>query len=325
MNVGDLTATFQVDVDGTGLAWAEAELQGLQRSADGRLRDMRGRFASESRLMGEALRDGIRLGTEAVEEGATQAGDELARGLGEGGEEGARRLLGSMSDAELAVNGFTRSADGRIRDLRGRFVAESTTIGDALEQGLGEAGERGARRLEEGVGRARHELADGGDDGNRFGRILSGIGDAAGPIGSVAGRIAMVGGAIGGALPLVAGLSAALVAIAPAAGVAVTGLLAVASAGAAIKIGTSGIGSAIKAAFADAPQPRGPRAGRRTSTPTPSGPSRTRSRTRRTPMSRPYAGSRTPSVTWPTPSRQPLRSSRPLMTPVTRPRRTWRT
>lgn len=261
MNVGELTATFDVDVDESGIVQAEAAMEGLQRSADGRLRDMHGRFVSESRLMGEALRDGIRVGTEAIEEAAGEAGDELARGLGEGGEDASRRLLGSLSDAELAVNGFTRSADGRIRDLRGRFVSESTTIGEALERGLGEAGENGARRLEDGVGRARRELGNGGDDGNRFSRVLSSIGDAAGPIGSVAGRIAMVGGAIGGALPLVAGLSAALVAVAPAAGVAATGLFAVASAGAAIKIGTSGIGSAIKAAFADAPASAGAAAG----------------------------------------------------------------
>lgn len=163
----------------------------------------------------------------------------------------------SVARAEAAMEGLQRSTDGRLRDLRGRFVSESRLMGEALEQGMGEAGERGARRLEDGVGRARRELSGGGDDGNRFSRVLSSIGDAAGPIGSVAGRIAMVGGAVGSALPLVAGLSAALVAIAPAAGVAATGLLAVASAGAAIKIGTSGIGAAVKAVFADTPAAAG--------------------------------------------------------------------
>lgn len=259
MNVGQLHATFDVDATGaeTGLARSELALRNLQRSADGRLRDMRGRFASESQLMGEALAAGIDLGTQAVEDHAREAGAAVGESLGQGAEDGARRTLGAMSDADLAVHGFTRSADGRIRDLRGRFISESTTIGDALARGIGDAGERASERLSQGVGRASRELQHGGDDGRRFGSALSAIGDAAGPIGAVVGRLSMVAGAVGGAIPVVAGLVATLVNIAPAAGVAVTGLLAVASAGAAIKIGTSGIGGAIKAAFADAPAAAG--------------------------------------------------------------------
>lgn len=67
MNVGDLEATFNVDIDESGFARAEAAMEGLRRSADGRLRDLRGRFVSESRLMGDALRDGIRTADEAIE------------------------------------------------------------------------------------------------------------------------------------------------------------------------------------------------------------------------------------------------------------------
>ncbi|MGW4695149.1 hypothetical protein ACWEO1_22535 [Kitasatospora cineracea] len=260
MNVGELTATFDVDINESGLIAAEAAMEGLQRSADGRLRDLRGRFVSESALMGQALQAGIQVGAHAVEEAAAEAGDAVAHGLGEGAEDGTQRLIGSLSDAELAVHGFARSADGRIRDLRGRFVSESTTIGEALEHGLG-AGAAGAQHLAADVTEAHHALSNGSDEGGRFGRVLSSIGDAAGPIGSVAGRIAMVGGAVGGVVPLVAGLGAALVNILPAAGLAATGLLAVASAGAAIKIGASGVGSAIKAAFADAPAAAGAASG----------------------------------------------------------------
>ncbi|GAA2825426.1 hypothetical protein [Kitasatospora aburaviensis] len=263
MQVGELVATFDIDASGAvrGIAQGEAALAGLQRSSDGRLRDLRGRFASESQLMGQALSDGIAAGTRAVGDQAEDVGRRVADGLGQGGEDASRRLLSSMSDAELAVHGFTRSADGRIRDLRGRFVAESSTIGDALARGIGADGDQAAQRLGRGLGNVSRDLRRGSDDGRGMGRALSSIGDAAGAIGSVAGRLSMVAGAIGGIIPLAAGLAATLANIVPAAGLAATGLLAVASAGAAIKIGTSGIGGAIKAAFADAPAAAGGAAG----------------------------------------------------------------
>ncbi|MFI6443830.1 hypothetical protein [Kitasatospora sp. NPDC050543] len=259
MNVGELVATFDIDASGAeaGEARAELALRNLQRSADGRLRDLRGRFASESQLMGEALAQGVQVGTDAVAHQAEHVGQALSEGLGHGAEDAAQRTLASMSDAELAVNGFSRSADGRIRDLRGRFISESTTIGDALARNIGDEGERATQRLSQGVGRASRDLSRGGDDGRRFGNALSSIGDAAGPIGAVVGRLSLVAGAVGSAIPVVAGLSATLAGIAPAAGIAATGLLAVASAGAAIKIGTGGIGGAIKAAFAGAPAAAG--------------------------------------------------------------------
>ncbi len=150
MNVGELTATFDVEVDGAGFVRAEAAMEGLRRGADGRLRDLRGRFVSESRLLADALRDGIETGTAAVEEATSAAGAELADGLGEGGEEASRRLLSSLTDAELAVEGFTRSSNGRIRDLRGRFVAESATIADALRAGV----EAGTQAAEDAAGDA---------------------------------------------------------------------------------------------------------------------------------------------------------------------------
>jgi phage-related protein len=57
---------------------------------------------------------------------------------------------------------------------------------------------------------------------------------------------------IGAGIPIIAGLISTLVNIAPAAAIGATAILSVASAAAAIKIGTSGIGDALKAAFAPA-------------------------------------------------------------------------
>jgi phage-related protein len=57
---------------------------------------------------------------------------------------------------------------------------------------------------------------------------------------------------IGAGVPMAAALAGALVNIAPAAGIAAAGVLSLVSAVAAIKIGTGGIGSALKAAFAPA-------------------------------------------------------------------------
>ncbi|MEU2563211.1 hypothetical protein ABZ626_28305 [Streptomyces longispororuber] len=43
-----------------GLSSAELRLRGLQRSVDGTLRDLRGRFVSEGEVAGRGLSDGIR-------------------------------------------------------------------------------------------------------------------------------------------------------------------------------------------------------------------------------------------------------------------------
>jgi hypothetical protein len=74
---------------------------------------------------------------------------------------------------------------------------------------------------------------------------LRGIGPALGSLGSI-GAIA------GSAIPAVAGLVATLEQIAPAAAVGATAAAAIGSAIGAVKLGTSGVGDAIKAAFAPA-------------------------------------------------------------------------
>lgn len=81
-------------------------------------------------------------------------------------------------------------------------------------------------------------------------RAAASIGGALGSIGPALGSLAQIAGLAGAAIPVVAGLVATLEQIAPAAAVGVPAVLGIVSAVAAVKLGTSGIGDAIKAGFA---------------------------------------------------------------------------
>lgn len=80
--------------------------------------------------------------------------------------------------------------------------------------------------------------------------LASGARSAAGALGSAAGQAGMMAGMLGAAIPAAAGLVATLANIAPAAAVGATAVFALAQAVSVVKIGTSGIGGALKAAFA---------------------------------------------------------------------------
>jgi phage-related protein len=129
---------------------------------------------------------------------------------------------------QRAGDAFTRGLDGRMRDARGQFVSQARLMGNSMNNA-------GART-------------------NAFSRSIRGLGGVVSSVGralaSGAGMFAKFGVMAGGAIPAIAGIITALQNIAPVATGAVTALFAVAQAGAAIKIGTSGIGDAITAAFA---------------------------------------------------------------------------
>ncbi|MGW4648037.1 phage tail protein [Kitasatospora sp. NPDC004289] len=200
LRVGEIVAEFDVET-GDGLDRAERLVEGFTRSADGRIRDLRGRFASESQA--------------------------IARELGDGFEHGAER-------AGSALDGFWRDANGRWRDQRGRFVTAGELAALGLSNGLQRGTDRGLSRWIDGMlGRLR--------------RLGSVVGPA---LGSVAVSAAGIGTALGAALPAAAGLAAALANVAPAAGLGATAVFALGQAVASIKLGTSGIGDALKAAFA---------------------------------------------------------------------------
>lgn len=128
-----------------------------------------------------------------------------------------------LTDAELRMRGFQRGLDGRLRDMRGRFVSES-----------------------EAMGRALGDAAGGGD---RLGLSLGRLAGMARGVGGVAMSLGKVGAALGTAVPLAAGLAATLANVAPAAGIAATGVLSVGLAFGALKIGMMGVGDALKNAF----------------------------------------------------------------------------
>ncbi|MBP5870834.1 hypothetical protein F3K24_27675 [Streptomyces sp. LBUM 1485] len=151
---------------------------------------------------------------------STPAGDDLVGSA-------TIRVDANTDPATLALLRFSRDAQGRIRDVRGRFVAEGTLINRSL------------------VG-----AASGGD---RFSLSLSGLASAAGTAAGILGRVgigvAAIGAAAGTAAPLLAGIVTTLESIAPAGAVAVTGMLAVTQASAAIKLGMVGVEDAVTAAF----------------------------------------------------------------------------
>lgn len=137
------------------------------------------------------------------------------------------RVDADTDPAMRALRQFSRDADGRIRDVRGRFVSESALINSSLTRAAG-----------------------GGD---RFGFSLRGLtavaGRAGSALGSVAGVLGKAGVAAGTAAPLLAGIVTTLQNVAPAGAVAVTGMLAVQQASAAIKLGMIGVEEAVTSAF----------------------------------------------------------------------------
>lgn len=129
--------------------------------------------------------------------------------------------------AQLALREFSRDANGRLHDIRGRFAAEGAQISRSLESTT--------------------------RDTDRFGGSLRGLGVSLGPLFGVLGKVGLgvggIGAAAGTALPLIASVATALEQIAPAGAVAVPALLAVGSAAATIKLGMLGVSDTVTAAF----------------------------------------------------------------------------
>ncbi|MBE4800025.1 hypothetical protein HW837_47960, partial [Streptomyces sp. NE06-02D] len=190
--VGDATIRVDGDTDPATRALAR-----FSRDAQGRMRDVRGRFVSESAAINRALTNNTPT------------------------------LTVNTGPATTALNQFTRDVNGRLRDVQGRFVTSGNTITRTLARS-----------------------AQGGD---RFSFSLGGLADAAGRaagvIASVGARVGVLAAGLGAAVPVAAGLVATLANIAPAAGLAATGILAVGTAGAALKVGMIGVDEAFKNAF----------------------------------------------------------------------------
>lgn len=134
------------------------------------------------------------------------------------------QFVRTLDEDRLRMAGLQRDVNGRLRDMRGRFVTDGEAMGDALRRA--------------------------GDRGNGLTISLGGISGASGSLGDVAGSAGMMALKLAGAIPAASTLASALIQIAPAAAVGATAVFALAQAVAVVKIGTSGIGDALKAAFA---------------------------------------------------------------------------
>lgn len=100
LTIGELTGYIDLDDSGAqrGVADTQTAMQGLQRDADGRLRDMRGRFIAAGAEMGGALGEGIGGGAE-----------EAGRGLA-----GIGPLLGAAATSTKLLAGGALVASGAL-------------------------------------------------------------------------------------------------------------------------------------------------------------------------------------------------------------------
>ncbi|MFC4060259.1 hypothetical protein ACFOWE_18295 [Planomonospora corallina] len=136
----------------------------------------------------------------------------------------ARRLRDSFKGSgRAAADGFTRDASGRLRDSRGRFVAEGTQMGEALARGAG----RGAALLSAALATATRGL----------GGLVAG-----------AGAVTALSIALASTATTAVGLAAAL---APAAGIIAAlpaGVLLLQAAVGTLRLALLGVGEAFEAA-----------------------------------------------------------------------------
>ncbi|MES9804917.1 phage tail protein [Streptomyces cinereoruber] len=182
----------------------------------------------------------------------------------------------NLARSQLRMEGFRLDVNGRLRDLRGRFVRDTAIMGRAVADSFSEAEQAGTRittvyssvaDAQSRTFRARMERMQGvaaqfaDRVGSAFGRVQAAwgridfarMGDRLRPAAqgflSVATSIGMMGAKLGIAAPAAAGLAATVGAIAPAAAVAVSGFIALKLATTAFKIGMVGVGDAVKAAM----------------------------------------------------------------------------
>lgn len=276
MTVGELVATFDVDASGavTGITQAEAAVAGLQRNVDGTWRDMSGNAVRSGAEIGQALGNGIRVSLdEAIGEmhpqfavdGDTNPADAEVRAL-------VQRI--SRLSATIDVNAPVGTVSAELDTIRAELQSLATnhpniTVGANATTAL--AGLETVRQAVDSLNGRHPQVAvqtnapaavaaltavrlaadrTGASGGpGRLASMLSSVGNS---LGSVAADAASTGAQFAAMSGPVSSLVATLVNIVPAAAIATTALLAVAQAAAVIKIGTSGIGSALKAAFAPA-------------------------------------------------------------------------
>lgn len=161
LTIGELVGFIQADDSGfqQGLSDAQLAMRGLQRDADGRLRNLRGRFISEGEAAGMGLADGIRAHAEAAAPAVRKLGLALgAIGVAVPGIAAAATALGGVAAgavaAGLAVKAFQLAAKPQLE-----AVTEASQAAEKAEA----AHEVAARKK----AAAQKLAAKGGDDYKR--------------------------------------------------------------------------------------------------------------------------------------------------------------
>lgn len=145
--------------------------------------------------------------------------------------DGSIRITADTDPALRALNQFTRDAEGRLRDTRGRFVSEARLMNNALTS----------------VGQTPTRITVDTDDATN--QIRSFATGALRSIASVASSVGLIGAALGTAIPVAAGLAATIANIAPAGAAAATGIIAIRQATATVQLAMIGVEDSITAAF----------------------------------------------------------------------------
>jgi phage-related protein len=130
LTIGELVGFIDLDASGAeqGVARAEAAMQGLQRDADGRLRDMRGRFVAAGAEMGGALGDGIGGAAEDAERSFAGVGSALGA---------AKTSTLALSGASLVAAGALAAVPLAVIGLGAKVLAENEQVKGAFTD-LGE-------------------------------------------------------------------------------------------------------------------------------------------------------------------------------------------
>ncbi|MEV0438941.1 hypothetical protein AB0I84_09545 [Streptomyces spectabilis] len=118
LRIGELFGVIDLDDSGAlrGIDRTEARLDGLTRSADGRLRDLHGRFARQGEAMGTSLGQGVRLGALLAATGLAALGAGVpvvaAATVALGG------LAAGAAAAGLAVKAFSAAVGPQMEGVR---------------------------------------------------------------------------------------------------------------------------------------------------------------------------------------------------------------
>jgi hypothetical protein len=239
INLPNLVSHLQVNLGDTSGVVAEAARQGSAVGA------ALGR--SVQQRVGDAVRD---IPAIELDDDSTRLDRDLDR---------VRRELRVLARTRIGVDISVEDAIRSVNELQphlDRLEREHPNID--VQAGVGAA----RARLDELLAAAHHVdntdvTIDAHVDTSRqvtaltvLRRAAAGIGGALAGIGPALGSLAQISALAGAAIPVVAGLVATLEQIAPAAALGVPAVLGVVSAVAAVKVGTSGVGDAVKAAFA---------------------------------------------------------------------------